>query len=392
MPLAIRKTKLIASPRWNNQFLENFAAGNLKKLRTRRKTAAENSPWWPFIHTAEQNLPNQITNFIAGKYKFEPMVTYNMPDETMLVWQYADRLMVRLLLQIIKPVFQYIISDKCFHLKGPNGVKEAISWVEKGLSLDSYRYFLRIDIKSYYASIDREILTKQISSTFNDPRLINYLSDTVNIPVLNNAAITLPSTGIARRNSLSPFYGALYLSPVDKYFEKIKGIFYVRYMDDFVILTKTKKQFCRAKKQLKKILNSLKLKYSRKKTKMGILTKGFHFLGVNFKISAPAKAEQKQAVTQIQLEKTNVGVSLHPRSAFRALDKVIDMKADSAHNADKIQLYLSRWATWWSLTSPLILRKDCLLLWIEKARVCKPGLAWLGTGLYHFCYHHSFNE
>ena len=390
--LAVKKTKLIASPRWNSQVLENFAASNLKKLRTHRKNAAENSPWWSFIHTAEQNLPNQITNFIAGNYKFEPMVTYHMPDETMLVWQYADRLIVRLLLQIIKPVFQYIISDKCFHLKGPNGVKEAISWVEKGLSLDSYRYFLRIDIKSYYASIDREILTKQISSTFNDPRLINYLSDTVNIPVLNDAAITLPSTGIGRRNSLSPFYGALYLSPVDKYFEKIKGIFYVRYMDDFVILTKTKKQFCRAKKQLKKILNSLKLKYSRKKTKMGILTKGFHFLGINFKISAPAKAEQKQAVTQIHPEKTNVSVSLHPRSAQRALDKLSQMREDCEINAHEAQSYLSKWARWWSKTSPLILRKDCLLLWIEKARACQPDLAWLGSGLYHFCYHHSFNE
>ncbi len=365
MPLAVRKTKLIASPRWNSQVLENFASSNLKKLRMRRKTAAENSPWWSFIHTAEQNLPNQITNFIAGHYKFEPMVTYHMPDETMLVWQYSDRLIIRLLLQIIKPVFKNIISDKCFHLKGPNGVKNAITWVEKGLSLDAYHYFLRIDIKFYYASIDRKILTEQITNSFNDPRVKNYLSDVINIPVLNDAAITLPSTGIARRNSLSPFYGALYLSSVDKYFEKIKGIFYVRYMDDFVILTKTK---------------------------MGILTRGFHFLGINFKISASAKAEQKPAVTQIQLENPSVNVSLHPRSAFRALDKIIDMKEDSALNADKCQRYLSRWTRWWSQTSPSILRKDCLLLWVEKARVCKPGLTWLGTGLYHFCYHHSLKE
>ena len=125
---------------------------------------------------------------------------------------------------------------------------------------------------------------------------------------------------------------------------------------------------------------------------MGLLTKGFHFLGINFKISAPAKAEQKQAATQIHPEKTNVSVSLHPRSAQRALDKLSQMREDCEINAHEAQSYLSKWALWWSKTSPLILRKDCLLLWIEKARACQPDLTWLGSGLYHFCYHHSFNE
>ena len=204
MPTQARSAKLSINPRWNPQQLQIIAEKNIAKLRVQRGAAAETSPWWSFIHTIAQELPQKITEFVAGEYQFEPMVTYHMPDETMVVWQYQDRLIIRLLLQTIKPLFKYIISDLCFHLAGPSGVKNAINWVEKGLSLDAYQYFLRVDIKGYYASIDRNILSEQLKNTFDDPRLVKYLDDVINIPVIDNAEITLPSTGIARRNSLTP--------------------------------------------------------------------------------------------------------------------------------------------------------------------------------------------
>ena len=150
-----------------------------------------------------------------------------------------------------------------------------------------------------------------------------------------------------------------------------------------LILTKTKRQFCRAKKQLRKILTSLKLQYSRQKTKMGLLSKGFHFLGIDFKISVPAKAEQKQVATQIQPEKTNVSVSLHQRSAQRALEKIIQMGEDCELNAHEAQRYIFRWARWWSKTSVSILYLECLLLWVKTARRSHANLTWLGSGLYY---------
>jgi hypothetical protein len=68
--------------------------------------------------------------------------------------------------------------------------------------------------------------------------------------------------GIPLRSSLSPFFGALYLFALDKAFEHQRGVFYLRYMDDWVILTKTKRQYQRAKKKMFEVLKALKLKIS----------------------------------------------------------------------------------------------------------------------------------
>jgi hypothetical protein len=44
------------------------------------------------------------------------MITYEFENEKIIVWDYCDRLIVKLIYKIIKPLFKYIISPSCFHL------------------------------------------------------------------------------------------------------------------------------------------------------------------------------------------------------------------------------------------------------------------------------------
>lgn len=88
-----------------------------------------------------------------------------------------------------------------------------------------------------------------------------------------------------------------------------------RWSTRLVILAKTKRQFLKAKKRMQLILLSLKLKLSRTKTRMGELTKGFHFLGIDFAVSQ----------NQQDNEKIQVTTSLHPRTYRRALNKIYAM-------------------------------------------------------------------
>ena len=206
---------------------------------------------------------------------------------------------------------------------------------------------------------------------FDDPRLLKYLEDIINIPIINDAIIFSPDKGIPRRSSLSPFFGALYLSPLDQSFDKIKGVCYLRFMDDIVILAETKRQYLNAKRRLQNVLSKLKLSLSRHKTKMGKLEFGFHFLGVNF------------AVSQNQQGKIHTIVSIHDRSCYRALDKINGMRAGAVFNPVYAQRYLSRWAMWWSKTgTPYFGYFDCLRRWIQ---ITLNGKFWpdskIGSGL-----------
>jgi tRNA G26 N,N-dimethylase Trm1 len=75
--------------------------------------------------------------------------------------------------------------------------------------------------------------------------------------------------------------GAFFLTELDKGFEQ-DGLFYVRYMDDMLILTKTRWKCRRAVKRLNTIFNRLKLEKHPDKTFIGQVAKGFDFLGYHF--------------------------------------------------------------------------------------------------------------
>lgn len=58
--------------------------------------------------------------------------------------------------------------------------------------------------------------------------------------------------------------------------------FYARYMDDWVILVKTKSLFRRLVKKMHLVMQGLKFKLARDKTFIGKISKGFDFLGYRF--------------------------------------------------------------------------------------------------------------
>ena len=311
-------------------------------------------------------------------------------DESVTVWSYGDRLFVRALLYLIKPVFQHIVSPLCLHLKGPAGVKIAINSLKKALTNGDFHYFIRADISGYYASIDRGLLWQQVETHFDDPRVLNYLHQMINIPIIKNAEVLNERFGIPRRSSLSPFFGALYLNKLDRAFENRSGISYHRYMDDVVVLTRSKNQYLKAKRQMQQILNSLKLRCARSKTKMGLLNRGFHFLGIDFKlINVPVISEPSvmiesgslnEVVPQSQPRQSHLQILLHERSCQRAQAKMNAMREDS-EPPGKAQHYLANWAKWWSRTAQPIARTDCITRWILRALRRTPDIVWLGTGL-----------
>jgi len=363
--------------------LTQFISKTLKTLRAKKSAAGPRSDWWVFIWDWPLQFPKRLAKFITGTYHFEPMQMISFKDETVTLWTYADRLFVKTLLFLIKPTFKHIISKRCLHIKGPSGVKTAILWLKNALMTGQFFYFARIDISGYYASIDRNILLGLLRKNFNDPIVLNYLEQIVTIPINQNGAILNPTLGIARRSSLSPFFGALYLSELDRVFENLSGIFWIRYMDDGILLASSKRKFLKAKRQLQQVLAKLKLRCARSKTKMGVLTSGFHFLGIEFKLKDQLRSKAdalKMLAPQSQASQTHLQILLHERSCQRAQEKLTFMGAGS-ESPEKAQRYLSAWSKWWSRTAPPIKRSDCITRWIDRVLCKDPGLAWLGTGL-----------
>ncbi len=111
------------------------------------------------------------------------------------------------LLKHSRKTVSHIISPQCFHLAGPNGVKAACSSVTNALKAKPFRYVIRGVIKGYYASIDHWILLEQLNDRFDDAILKRYFHDIVTVPIDRDGVLSLPTKGIPRRSSVSPFFG-----------------------------------------------------------------------------------------------------------------------------------------------------------------------------------------
>ena len=84
----------------------------------------------------------------------------------------------------------------------------------------------------------------------------------------------------------SQFLSIFYLYKLDHYIvNNLKIKYYIRYMDDFVLIHHDKNVLKQALKKIENILeNTYKLKLNNKKTKIISIKEGFSFLGYTYKV------------------------------------------------------------------------------------------------------------
>ena len=58
-------------------------------------------------------------------------------------------------------------------------IKKVTHEITDALEVGCYRYGIRTDIRSYYASINYTILQKMILSQFDDERVVSYLCNAI---------------------------------------------------------------------------------------------------------------------------------------------------------------------------------------------------------------------
>ena len=87
--------------------------------------------------------------------------------------------------------------------------------------------------------------------------------------------------GMPLGNLTSQFFANIYLNELDYFVKhKLKAKYYIRYVDDFVILHNSKKQLEIWKKQINNFLNKeLKLELHSQKSRIISLSKGIDFVG-----------------------------------------------------------------------------------------------------------------
>jgi retron-type reverse transcriptase len=285
--------------RWDLTSMLNMGRRLFSKIHQQKHHAHHNHDVHFLARELDEWLVQGVHDLTDGGYTPRFLKRHYFPDEMIDQLHLSDRVLQHILLQQLKPTFGFVMSPRCYHLAGPSGVKRATSAVKAALEEKKPLYIIRADVKSYYKSISHRLLLQDIRSHYHDPKLHAMFERIITNPIETPKGYKNPNTGIALRGPLSQFFSALYLKPLDDAFANSLNVAYFRYQDDILILCQTLRSLNRCKQRLMKILDARQLRLSGKKTRIGHIHQGFHFLGVHYSQTQTVDSTTTQAAVDV---------------------------------------------------------------------------------------------
>jgi len=284
-------------------------------MRAFKKARKGKSKKW-YVKRFESNLEN---NLLQIKYELETLSYYPRPLKRFIIRdpktrviqasRFRDRVIHHALCNIIEPLFdKTFIYDSyanrkkkgthaglkrfdCFKRKVSDNGKLVRNAKDDNMVAG---YVLKADIRHYFDRVDHEILLNIIKRKIRDEKVIWLVQK-----ILDNHDSKILGRGMPIGNLTSQFFANVYLNELDYFVKhKLKAKYYLRYVDDFVILHKDKEVLENYKKQINEFLKAIKLELHPEKSRVLSLHNGISLLG--FRVFYHYKLPRKSNIRKFE--------------------------------------------------------------------------------------------
>ncbi|HRZ85284.1 MAG TPA: reverse transcriptase domain-containing protein [Candidatus Paceibacterota bacterium] len=256
----------------NNLFL---AFDKARKGKTKRRYVKR------FQKNLKENLEKLNKELVNQTYEPCPLKNFILGDpKTRKISKsaYRDRVVNHALCSIIVPILEKsFIYDSHANQIGKGTLKaiERFDKFKRKVSRNNTRecYVLKADIKHYFEEIDHDILIGIIRRKIKDEKVIWLIKKIL--------AVSHKEKGMPLGNLTSQFFANLYLNELDQFVKhKLRVKYYIRYVDDFVIMHNSKQQLEEWKIEINNFLKErLKIELHPSKSHILRLSSGINFLG-----------------------------------------------------------------------------------------------------------------
>lgn len=288
-----------------------------------RKDYSANADIWHLKHHWRHRKPAIQQALRAGHYHFSPLNRYEIDGDTLCLWSAEDALVLKALAIVLSEEIAPQLSRRCYHAAGLGGLKAAVR--DTDLMASEYTFVFKSDINSYYASIQHDTLLAELDQLIADKAVVRLIAQSLQRVETRGGLFWEFNVGIPMGSPLSPLLGAIALLPLDRALTQ-QGLYYARFMDDWVVLTKTRHQLRKMIKVSHQVLTTLKMKMHPDKTFIGRISKGFDFLGYHFNGKTLQVAAQTIGRFTIKL------AALYEQNAKKTTKQVLE--------------YMNRWLGW----------------------------------------------
>lgn len=134
----------------------------------------------------------------------------------------------------LESIFVSVFTADTYSCIKSRGIHKASYTLRKALqNEDCNKFCLKVDITKFYQTIDHEILKELLRKKFKDRDLLNLLYE----------MIDSYDEGLPLGSLLSQYLSNFYLTYFDHWIKEVlKAKVYIRYCDDFVILSNSKEE------------------------------------------------------------------------------------------------------------------------------------------------------
>lgn len=284
------------------------------------------------------NIINVLKQLNTGTYtvgNYRQFKVYEPKERIIQSLPFKDRVVQQWYVEeFIKPIFvPKFIQDTYACIEG-RGVHSAVKKLNKYMYKYSKTkkdfYILKCDVSKFFYNINKNVLYKIIKRYIKDKtfleltkKLIWHDKNEIGIPI---------------GNYTSQYFANIYLNELDHFVkEKLKIKYYVRYMDDFVLLLENKEECKNILEKIKEFLNNkLELKLNKKtnyfKSSQGVIFCGYKI----YKTHIMLKKENKKKI----IKKIKNWNKLYSKNKLDLKDATLRLNSwiGHAHNADTFYL------------------------------------------------------
>lgn len=237
-----------------------------------------------FNRNVAQRLHDLRSALVSGHYTPDTLIVFPKAKASggfreLSIATVRDRIAARCAANALNERLDHRLQPQSYAYRPHRSALRAVSAVQNACHTTSH--VLRLDIASFFDSINHDILHQQLLSENIDESFVDFLMCMISQPRFDGVEKRTSACGVPQGSQLAPILSNLYLDSFDRQLCEEHRRF-IRYADDIVAFTSCADEAGQLMNQCTAKLESLALKPNLDKTRIYRIDEGFLFLGFVF--------------------------------------------------------------------------------------------------------------